>query len=190
MIASSWTRISYVEIWGSATDCFMFVYCRGRKKVCLVFFILHLFVGIWKKISVHPGVWVANICLSLASSVFSYNFETWVVVEHEKVCVYNLFCFCFLHFTWILGIYYPFFLLNIFVFKRLVSVSFIHITLLGHYYVTSAHVKKSFMVVHTCFLFAARAQARFFEWHLLVNEFLWVCIPNWKSNTHELVGGE
>ncbi|KAJ0098086.1 hypothetical protein Patl1_28563 [Pistacia atlantica] len=56
----------------------------GRKKVCLVFFILHLFVGIWKKISVHPGIWVANICLSLASSVFSFNFETWVVVEHEK----------------------------------------------------------------------------------------------------------
>ncbi|XP_044504040.1 molybdate-anion transporter-like isoform X2 [Mangifera indica] len=56
----------------------------GRKKVCLVFFILHLFVGILKKISLHPGIWVANICLPLASSVFSFNFESWVAVEHEK----------------------------------------------------------------------------------------------------------
>ncbi|KAJ4714756.1 Molybdate-anion transporter like [Melia azedarach] len=56
----------------------------GQKKVCLVFFILHLFVGICKRITMHPSVWVANICLSLASSIFLFNFETWVVVEHEK----------------------------------------------------------------------------------------------------------
>ncbi|KAK9231313.1 hypothetical protein WN943_021546 [Citrus x changshan-huyou] len=56
----------------------------GQKKVCLIFFILHLFVGVWKSITAHPSVWVANICLSLASSIFSFNFETWVAIEHEK----------------------------------------------------------------------------------------------------------
>lgn len=63
---------------------------RGQKKVCLIFFILHLFVGVWKSITAHPSVWVANICLSLASSIFSFNFETWVAIEHEKVCVNKL----------------------------------------------------------------------------------------------------
>ncbi|KAK0605173.1 hypothetical protein LWI29_023726 [Acer saccharum] len=56
----------------------------GQKKVCLVFFILHFIVGIWKRITTHSNAWVANICLSLASSIFTVNFETWAVVEHEK----------------------------------------------------------------------------------------------------------
>lgn len=56
----------------------------GQKKVCLIFCILHLFVGIWKRITTNPSVWVANICLSLATSIFSVSFETWAAVEHEK----------------------------------------------------------------------------------------------------------
>ncbi|KAG6729036.1 hypothetical protein I3843_01G007500 [Carya illinoinensis] len=56
----------------------------GQKKVCLIFCILHLFVGIWKRIIGHPSVLVASICLSLTSSIFSFSFETWVVVQHEK----------------------------------------------------------------------------------------------------------
>ncbi|KAG4115146.1 hypothetical protein ERO13_D12G072900v2 [Gossypium hirsutum] len=56
----------------------------GRKKTCLVFFILHLIVGIWKMVAPSPSFWVANLCLSLATSIFSFSFETWAVVEHDK----------------------------------------------------------------------------------------------------------
>lgn len=56
----------------------------GHRKFCLFFCILHLFVGIWKRITAHPSVWVASVCLSLASSIYSFSFETWMVVEHEK----------------------------------------------------------------------------------------------------------
>ncbi|XP_062157204.1 uncharacterized protein LOC133864803 isoform X2 [Alnus glutinosa] len=56
----------------------------GPEKVCLIFCVHHLFVGIWKRIIAHPSVHVASICLSLASSIFSFSFETWMVVQHEK----------------------------------------------------------------------------------------------------------
>ncbi|XP_031116360.1 molybdate-anion transporter [Ipomoea triloba] len=56
----------------------------GQKKVCLLFFMLHLFVAIWKRVNANPSVWIASICLSLASSIFFFNFETWMVVEHEQ----------------------------------------------------------------------------------------------------------
>nr|KJB76545.1 hypothetical protein B456_012G094300 [Gossypium raimondii]KJB76547.1 hypothetical protein B456_012G094300 [Gossypium raimondii] len=49
----------------------------GRKKSCLVFYIFHLVVGIWKRITSSPSFWVANVCLSLATSIFSFSFETW-----------------------------------------------------------------------------------------------------------------
>ncbi|TYG37809.1 hypothetical protein ES288_D13G171000v1, partial [Gossypium darwinii] len=32
----------------------------GRKKSCLVFYIFHLVVGIWKRITSSPSFWVAN----------------------------------------------------------------------------------------------------------------------------------
>ncbi|KAK5775446.1 uncharacterized protein LOC108479672 isoform X1 [Gossypium arboreum] len=57
----------------------------GRKKTCLVFFILHLIVGILKMVAPSPSFWVANLCLSLATSIFSFSFETLAVVEHDKV---------------------------------------------------------------------------------------------------------
>ncbi|KAF8410176.1 hypothetical protein HHK36_002698 [Tetracentron sinense] len=57
----------------------------GHKKVCVIFYILHLFVAIWKRVTMHPSVWVASTCLSLASSIFSFSFETWMVTEHEKL---------------------------------------------------------------------------------------------------------
>ncbi|KAG8642687.1 molybdate-anion transporter [Manihot esculenta] len=56
----------------------------GHKKACLIFCILHLFVGVWKRIMPHPSIWLASICLSLATSIFSFSFEAWVVVENEK----------------------------------------------------------------------------------------------------------
>ncbi|CAK9186284.1 unnamed protein product [Ilex paraguariensis] len=58
---------------------------RGHKKVCLLFYILHLLVGIWKRIIAHPSVWLASVCLSLATSISLFNFETWMVVEHDKL---------------------------------------------------------------------------------------------------------
>ncbi|KAJ8769319.1 hypothetical protein K2173_002523 [Erythroxylum novogranatense] len=58
----------------------------GHKKVCLVFCILHLVVGLWKKIVLRPGpgVWLTTVCLSLAMSIFTFSFEGWVVVENDK----------------------------------------------------------------------------------------------------------
>lgn len=67
-------------------DCFD----RCRKKFSLVFCILHLFVGILKRTTASPRVWMANICLSHATALFSFSFETWVVAEHEKVCTKKL----------------------------------------------------------------------------------------------------
>lgn len=63
------------------------VICRGPKTACILFFILHLLMCFLKSISGHPSIWVMSICLALASSVFSFCFETWMIVEHEKVCV-------------------------------------------------------------------------------------------------------
>ncbi|XP_024974526.1 molybdate-anion transporter [Cynara cardunculus var. scolymus] len=57
----------------------------GRKKVCLVFCILHLLVAVWKRLFSHPSILLASICLSLASSIFLFGFETWMVVEHDKL---------------------------------------------------------------------------------------------------------
>ncbi|XP_010271985.1 PREDICTED: molybdate-anion transporter-like isoform X2 [Nelumbo nucifera] len=57
----------------------------GQKKVCLLFCILHLLIGIWKAVFTHPSFWMTSICLSLASSIFSFGFESWMVVEHDKV---------------------------------------------------------------------------------------------------------
>lgn len=78
---------------------FLACFCSGQKKVCLLFFMLHLFVAIWKRVNANPSVWIASICLSLASSIFFFNFETWMVVEHEKVCDFAfvsscIFCKC------------------------------------------------------------------------------------------------
>ncbi|CAN6541933.1 unnamed protein product [Malus baccata var. baccata] len=56
----------------------------GPKKVCILFCILHLFLGLWKRITDHPSILVARICLSLTASIFSFSFETWMVVQHEE----------------------------------------------------------------------------------------------------------
>ncbi|KAI3860239.1 hypothetical protein MKX03_022545 [Papaver bracteatum] len=57
----------------------------GQKKVCVLFGMLHIFVGIWKKFTMHPSAWIVSICTALASSVFSFSFETWTVTEHDKL---------------------------------------------------------------------------------------------------------
>ncbi|KAK6923120.1 Molybdate-anion transporter [Dillenia turbinata] len=56
----------------------------GQRKASIIFFMLHLFVGVWKRITMQPSAWVANICLSLATSIYAFSFETWMVIEHEK----------------------------------------------------------------------------------------------------------
>lgn len=75
----------YCKWWHLYVIFFYFCLCRGQKKICLVFCILHLFVGMWKRIISHPNVWLASICLALTNSIFSFSFETWLVVEHDKV---------------------------------------------------------------------------------------------------------
>lgn len=56
----------------------------GHKKVCLIFCTLHFFVGVWKKISEQPSIFTTSICLSMANTIFSFSFETWMVTQHEK----------------------------------------------------------------------------------------------------------
>ncbi|KMZ61817.1 Major facilitator protein [Zostera marina] len=56
----------------------------GPRKACMVFCILHLIVGFLKSVTKHPSVLLTSICLSLASSLMSFSFETWMVSEHEK----------------------------------------------------------------------------------------------------------
>ncbi|KAL0350536.1 UNVERIFIED_CONTAM: hypothetical protein Sradi_4202800 [Sesamum radiatum] len=56
----------------------------GHRKFCLLFYMLHLSVSIWKIVSGSPTIWLASICLSLASSIYYFSFETLMVVEHDK----------------------------------------------------------------------------------------------------------
>ncbi|XP_010526707.1 PREDICTED: uncharacterized protein LOC104804202 isoform X2 [Tarenaya hassleriana] len=56
----------------------------GHQKICLLFCVLHFVVGAWKRITRSPIAWFVNVCLSLSSLMFSFGFETWMVVEHEK----------------------------------------------------------------------------------------------------------
>ncbi|KAL8266211.1 hypothetical protein R6Q59_003555 [Mikania micrantha] len=57
----------------------------GQKKVCLMFCILHLFFAVWKRLFSNPSFWFASVCLSIASSIFLFGFETWMVAEHDKL---------------------------------------------------------------------------------------------------------
>ncbi|KAL1224446.1 hypothetical protein V5N11_014407 [Cardamine amara subsp. amara] len=56
----------------------------GQKRICLLYCVLHFVVGVWKRITMSPSAWFANVCMSLAGLVYSFGFETWLVVEHEK----------------------------------------------------------------------------------------------------------
>ncbi|CAN8283969.1 unnamed protein product [Cochlearia groenlandica] len=56
----------------------------GQKRICLLYCVLHLVVGVWKRITMSPSALFANVSLSLAGLVYSFGFETWLVVEHEK----------------------------------------------------------------------------------------------------------
>ncbi|PWA57277.1 major facilitator superfamily protein [Artemisia annua] len=57
----------------------------GRKKVCLMFCVLHFSAAVCKMFFSHPSISLASVCLSLASSIFLFGFETWMVVEHDKL---------------------------------------------------------------------------------------------------------
>ncbi|KAJ6740424.1 SAM (S-ADENOSYL METHIONINE) TRANSPORTER [Salix purpurea] len=65
---------------------FLFDSIGGHNKACLVFCVLHLFVGIWKRIvpQSHPCVWLLTLSSSLATGIFSFAFEAWIVLENEN----------------------------------------------------------------------------------------------------------
>lgn len=57
----------------------------GHKTLCLLFFMLHLFMSVWKLVLGTSTIWLTSIFLSLASSIFSFGFEAWMVVEQDKL---------------------------------------------------------------------------------------------------------
>ncbi|XP_042038936.1 molybdate-anion transporter-like [Salvia splendens] len=57
----------------------------GHKKLCLLFFLLHLLVSLWKLVFGTSSFLLTSIFLSLASSIFSFGFEAWMVVEQDKL---------------------------------------------------------------------------------------------------------
>ncbi|GER28913.1 major facilitator superfamily protein [Striga asiatica] len=57
----------------------------GHKKLCSLFYLLHICLAVWKIVVGSPYIWFASLSLSLASSIYSFSFETWMVVEHEKL---------------------------------------------------------------------------------------------------------
>ncbi|KAG2581166.1 hypothetical protein PVAP13_6KG013266 [Panicum virgatum] len=56
----------------------------GPRRVCIFYWVLQLAVGTLKSFSALRCAWINNFILALASLAFSFCFETWLVVEHEK----------------------------------------------------------------------------------------------------------
>ncbi|KAL6857147.1 hypothetical protein ACP4OV_018529 [Aristida adscensionis] len=56
----------------------------GPRSACVFYWVLQLAVGTMKSFSALRCLWINNFILALASLVFSFCFETWIVVEHEK----------------------------------------------------------------------------------------------------------
>ncbi|CAO2210341.1 unnamed protein product [Urochloa humidicola] len=56
----------------------------GPRRACIFYWVLQLAVGALKSFRALRCAWINNFILALASSVFSFCFETWLVVEHEK----------------------------------------------------------------------------------------------------------
>jgi hypothetical protein len=61
---------------------------RGPRRACILYWVLQLAVGVVKSFSALRCSWINNFILAFASSVFSFCFETWLVLEHEKVSVF------------------------------------------------------------------------------------------------------
>ncbi|KAG0501279.1 hypothetical protein HPP92_001351 [Vanilla planifolia] len=56
----------------------------GPRKICICYCFLHLLVGVAKSVTRQPGLLLSRMGTGLASSVFSFCFESWMVNEHEK----------------------------------------------------------------------------------------------------------
>lgn len=56
----------------------------GPRRACILYWVLQLAVGVVKSFSALHCSWINNFILAFASSVFSFCFETWLVLEHEK----------------------------------------------------------------------------------------------------------
>jgi len=63
---------------------------RGPRRACILYWVLQLAVDVVKSFSALRCSWINNFILAFASSVFSFCFETCLVLEHEKVCVFFL----------------------------------------------------------------------------------------------------
>ncbi|VAI76362.1 unnamed protein product [Triticum turgidum subsp. durum] len=73
----------------------------GPQNACIFYWMLQLAVGGLKSFSGLRCAWVNNFILALASSMFCFCFETWIVLEHEKVCVcIDIFCCYFCLHQW------------------------------------------------------------------------------------------
>jgi hypothetical protein len=62
--------------------------CRGPRSTCIFYWALQLLIGAMKSFGGLRCAWINNFILALASSVFSFCFETLIVAEHDKVCVH------------------------------------------------------------------------------------------------------
>ncbi|KQJ94855.1 molybdate-anion transporter isoform X2 [Brachypodium distachyon] len=56
----------------------------GPQRACIFYWMLQFGVGALKSFRGLRCTWINNFILALASSMFSFCFETWIVVEHEK----------------------------------------------------------------------------------------------------------
>ncbi|PWA73218.1 Major facilitator superfamily domain, general substrate transporter [Artemisia annua] len=59
--------------------------CWKRGRVDQVKSTLIKLLQVCKIFFSHPSISLASVCLSLASSIFLFGFETWMVVEHDKL---------------------------------------------------------------------------------------------------------
>ncbi|XP_059074236.1 uncharacterized protein LOC131034289 isoform X2 [Cryptomeria japonica] len=57
----------------------------GRKKACIVFCILHLIGCLARLFNKYHSLLMGTSSISLASSLFSCTFETWMTTEHDKL---------------------------------------------------------------------------------------------------------
>ncbi|KAG0460647.1 hypothetical protein HPP92_020944 [Vanilla planifolia] len=56
----------------------------GPRRMCIIFYFLHIFIEVLKGVIMQPSMFMTSLLFALASSVFSFCFESWMVNEHEK----------------------------------------------------------------------------------------------------------
>ncbi|KAL0913864.1 hypothetical protein M5K25_017356 [Dendrobium thyrsiflorum] len=56
----------------------------GPRKFCILFCFFHLLVGVLKSVTWQQSMLMSTLFMGIASTVYSFCFETWMVAEHEK----------------------------------------------------------------------------------------------------------